>query len=77
MARLDRKVQEIRNHALHVEEGLLSRQLRDGRVLRAAQGRVLLCRIGKPLECPHLVALSRLFSLNTRCRQQRDLPKLA
>lgn len=31
MARLDRGVQEIRNHALYVEEGLLSRQLRDGR----------------------------------------------
>ena len=42
MARLDREVQEIRNHAPHVEEGLLSRQLRDGKVLRAAQGRVLL-----------------------------------
>ena len=42
MARLDREVQEIRNHALHVEEGLLSRQLRDGSVLRATQGRVLL-----------------------------------
>ena len=34
MARLDREVQEIRNHAPYVEEGLLSRQLRDGRVLR-------------------------------------------
>lgn len=36
------KRREIWHHPLHVEEGLLSRQLRDGRVLRTAQSRVLL-----------------------------------
>lgn len=42
LAGMDREVREMRNHALDVEEGLQPGQLRDGGLLRKAQGGVLL-----------------------------------
>lgn len=39
---MDREVREIRNHTLDVEERLQTGQLRDGGILRAPQGGVLL-----------------------------------